>query len=126
MPPSSTNYAECQKHVSSRQTNTRHKRLIKKGENRVVEGEFQCGDNKTNCQVSEFTVTHLGIPVLICETKQGYRTGEAAQTRFNRSKHTHTHNQHNRMLCMSVYVCVCEGERERERETPLRNNTVAD
>lgn len=46
---------------------------------------------KTNCQVGEFTVTHLGIPQLICETKQGYRTGEAAQTRFSRSTRTHQH-----------------------------------
>lgn len=43
-----------------------------------------------NTRVSEFAVTRLTKSVLVCETKQGYRTGEAAQTRFNRT-HTHTH-----------------------------------
>lgn len=52
--------------------------------------------------VSEFTVTNLEIPPLICETKQGYRTEEAAQTRFNKSTQ-HTQRDH----AIIVRACVC-------------------
>ena len=63
---------------------------------------------RATLRVSEFTVPHLGIPLHICETKEGYRRGEAAQTRFNGSTrtHTHTHNHHNR----TPWMCVRETE----------------
>lgn len=56
----------------------------------ILKMNFSVTVMRPMARVSEFTVTHLGIPLLIRETKQGYRTGEAAQTRFTRTAHAHT------------------------------------
>lgn len=55
-------------------------------------------------RVTEFSVIRLGIPLLICETKQGYRTGEERQLRLDLpGVHTHTYT----INIIAYCVCVC-------------------